>query len=231
MKILFTISLFLFANILYSQFDTTKYSQFGDSLFFSELKLVSNKTFQYDHHNMHSCWTWYSVIGTWKIKDTILILTDSKTWNEDDIKFDTAANDDNYVTIEVKNDKGKALKNIKVDYYFRYSSRDTTYLTDTNGKIKIMKRDLAKGKSQIQDNYVHFGIRYSNKRSSDISLSTTIDSIHNRIKITLLDNPKQAIVMRKTYYKILDDKLYFQKQLYLNNKNYLPKSWGNFERE
>ncbi|AEW00095.1 hypothetical protein A4D02_28825 [Niastella koreensis] len=99
----------LFKNSV-EQTDTLKFKQFGDSSEFSELNLNPDKTFAFHYYNTFSCWTWHSIYGTWKIKNNKIVFADTIYNEEDNIRFDTSANNKtNYILITVKNDHGKPL--------------------------------------------------------------------------------------------------------------------------
>lgn len=226
--IAFLLTLF---NITFGQTDTLKFKQFGDSIEFSEFKLNPNKTFIFHHYNMRSCWTWYSVAGTWKTDNNKIIFTDTIHWEEDIIRLDTSINNKtDYILITVKSDNGEPLKGIKVKYGLRWGNSNNSYVTDEKGEIKISKSFISKQKQKgDDDNSVEFAIHFSNKKSSECSMSTSFEASYNRVDITIVDNPKEELIIRTTTYRIDNNNIYFETQHFTGDKGYGIQNWGNFK--
>jgi len=217
-------------NCSFGQTDTIKLEQFGDSSEFSKLSLNPDKSFEFHHYNIQSCWTWYSVYGIWKTDNNEITFTDTLHWEEDLIDIDTSIdNKTDYVLLTVHNDIGEPLKGIKIRYSLNWSSSSDNHLTDENGQIKIWKDTIAKEKSKkYNTNDVQFAIYFSNKKHPECSVSTSFDPVYDKIEITIVDSPKEDLVIRTTIYKIDCDKIYFESQTYASDKGYEVQNWGNF---
>jgi hypothetical protein len=211
------------------QADTIKYKQFGDTLEFSELNLNPDNTFNFHHYNMRSCWTWYSVHGTWRVDKEKIIFTDTMHWEEENLKFDTSINHTDFVLIKIKNDKGTPLKGIEIKYNLLWADNPITYFSDQNGEIKISKTVLDKQKRKEFDNDVQFAIKYGNQKYSEISMSTSFEFWYDKIELTVVDNPKEEDIIRTTTYKIDCSKIFFESQKYTDDKGYMEMNWGNFK--
>jgi hypothetical protein len=228
LSIAFLLTLF---NITFGQTDTLKFKQFGDSIEFSELNLNSDKTFIFHHYNMRSCWTWYSVHGIWQADKEKIIFTDTLHWEEENLKFDTSVNHSDFVLIKIKNDKGTPLKNIEIKYNIMWAENPITYLSDQNGEIKISKTVLDKQKrKEFDNNNVQFAIKYGNQKYSEISMSTSFESLYDKIELTVVDKQKEEDIIRTTTYKIDGFNIFFESQKYTGDKGYLEMNWGNFKQ-
>ena len=227
--VLFLLTLF---KISFGQIDTLKFKQFGDGTEFSELNLNPDKTFAFHHYNFRSCWTWHSVYGTWSVDNNKIVFIDTIHWEEDSMRMDTSANNStDYIQLTVKNDNGKPLKGIKIQYTLRRTPSCDTYLTDENGQIKISKSVKAKQKHKSSDNSsVQFGIQFNNQKSPYCSISTSFEASYDKIDITIVDDPKEEVILRTTVYQIIGSEIYFESQKYSVDKGYWPRNWGNFRR-
>lgn len=215
---------------VFGQTDTIKYNQFGDTLEFSELNLNPDNTFDFHHYNVRSCWTWYSVHGTWQADKEKIIFTDTMHWEEENLKFDTSINHTDFVLIKIKNDKGIPLKDVEIKYNLLWADKPITYLSDKNGEIKISKIVLEKQKRKEFDNNVQFAIKYGNRKYSEISMSTSFEPWYDKIELTVVDKPKEEDIIRTTTYKIDCSNIFFVSQKYTGDKGYMEMNWGNFKQ-
>jgi len=229
MRLLTIIIFLILSDKVSGQADTIKYKQFGDTLEFSELNLNPDNTFNFHHYNMRSCWTWYSVHGTWRVDKEKIIFTDTMHWEEENLKFDTSINHTDFVLIKIKNDKGTPLKGIEIKYNLLWADNPITYFSDQNGEIKISKTVLDKQKRKEFDNDVQFAIKYGNQKYSEISMSTSFEFWYDKIELTVVDNPKEEDIIRTTTYKIDCSKIFFESQKYTDDKGYMEMNWGNFK--
>jgi hypothetical protein len=225
--IIFLLTLF---NSSFGQTDTIKFKQFGDSSEFSELNLIPNKTFEFHHYNMRSCHTWYSAYGEWKVDNKKLVFTDTIHWEEDILRIDTSTNNySDYVLLTVKNDHGRPLVGVKIRYVLMWANSNHTYVTDERGQIKIRKNLSAKQRQKgNSNNNVRFAISFSNKKSSEYSMSTSFATAYDKIDITIVENPKEELIIRRTTYRIDGNEMYFESQTYTGDKGYGVQNWGNF---
>ena len=230
-KLLTIIIFLILSDKVCGQADTVKYNQFGDTLEFSELNLNPDNTFNFHHYNIRSCWTWYSVHGTWQADKEKIIFTDTMHWEEENLKFDTSINHTDFVLIKVKNDKGIPLKGIEIKYNLFWADNPITYLSDQNGEIKISKTVLNKQKlKEFDKNNVQFAIKYGNQKYSEISMSTSFEFSYDKIELTIVDNPKDENIIRTTTYKIDCSNIFFESQKYTGDKGYMEMNWGNFKQ-
>ena len=232
MRTFFIIALILtFSYASFGQADTITYIQFGDSSEFSKLNLNPDHTFQFHHYNLRSCWTWYSVQGTWIADKEQIVFTDVIHWEEDMIRMDTSVdNKRDYVLLTVKSDLGKPLKGIKIKYNLHLTDYKNTYYTDENGQIKIKKEILNKQKQKGYDDNVELAIQFRNRKSSNCSMSAFFESHYDKIDITIVDSPKEEKIVRTTVYRIIGPEIYFESQKYSVEKGYWQETWGNFRR-
>jgi hypothetical protein len=219
------------SEISFGQGDTIKYKQFGDSQEFSELNLVSDNTFNFHHYNIRSCWTWYSVWGSWKKEKENIIFIDTVQWREENLRIDTSIQNTDFVLIRVKSDRGKPLKGIRIKYGNLWVDKPETYVTNKYGEIKVSKLSIYKQKSKDQGNNVQFLIDYWNRRNSKCSMSTSFESYYDFIQVTILEDPKEEDIVRTTTYKSDGSKIYFLSQQFSRDRGYWEKSWGNFLQE
>jgi hypothetical protein len=211
------------------------YKQYGDSTEFSELLLSNDSTFTYKHYE-ESCWGWYTVKGTWTQKEDSLLLIDTSITEDLTIDIDTVKNlNKHFFTVIIQDEKKRKLPDINVTYKAIRCDSSRSFITDSNGEIRIQDNFLAVDSSL--DSAWH-DIRNLTIDCTSFSYGTYVKNdfyIHKimyNLIVTIKDKPLFKKLQRVTSYKIIKDTLEWNCQKYLNEKtdeNDCGMFWGNFK--
>jgi hypothetical protein len=204
------------------QKDTIVYKQFGSRYNYNLIFLYPDNTFEFNHFS-GSCWSSYSLYGTWEAESNKIIFTDSLYWEEDALRIKKSVKHTNHVLITIKNDKGKPLEGIKISYY-SISSDEQDHITDKKGEIRIDKKKI----KNLYDDDINFSIWYSNRKQGECFMSTGFEARFDKISITIVENPKEEHFTRTTVYKADCSELHFESWHFSIDKEYFSRPWGNF---
>ena len=208
-----------------------KYEQFGDDQEHSGLSLNSDKTFRLNHYNNRSCWTWYTVDGTWREEKGKTIFTNILEWEEESILIDTMSNPKSpYIIIKVKTNLGQPVENFVIGYNHKCADSTKTYRTDIRGEIKISKKIFLKEPHYDCDTTKAFLEVNPGFESGNAAMNTSVAIKYNVISLIIVNNPKHENIIRQTVYKKEGKKLYFESQTNSVDKGFGVMNWGNFIR-
>ncbi|WP_165749646.1 hypothetical protein [Cellulophaga sp. Z1A5H] len=173
--------------------------QIENKLSYDTLELKKDGTYEYQSRG-DSCWTWSDIIGTWELKDRILILNHNYSYEEDVTKYiekkDSVSK--SFVIFEIKDIYGKPISEFEIKYW---CENDNTQIkkTDKKGIAKFDKCDLIKN----EDDTVGIGIKYL---TNGKETTETTSVYKNSDRVILSINSKPKTIDKKEKYRFSFDK-------------------------
>lgn len=164
------------------------------------LELKKDGTFEYQSRG-GSCWTWKDITGTWELKNRILILNHSYSYQEEATKFveEIMENLDNTVTFEVKDNFGKPIPDFELKYW---CDNNQINKTDINGVMKFNKCS----KIENDEETVSVGIKYLT-HGNETGQSSQVYKKSNHITLSINSEPKTIFKKEKYSFEYTNGKL------------------------
>ena len=198
MKTLFLTLIFCLFNL--TTFEITGKYQIESEMSYDTLELKKNGTYLYESRG-DSCWTWTDITGTWELKDGILTLNHTYSFEEDATQYveQIEENSDDSIIFEVKDNFDKPIADFELKYW---CANNHAKKTDKNGIVKFDKC------SQIESDgeTVSVGIEYS-INGNTYSESSQVYKKSNYIILTI-NSQSQTINKKEKYrFEYLNGKL------------------------
>ncbi len=220
-KILTLLFVFLSLNV-FGQNDTIKYEIMNKEKNYI-LFLYPDNAFQFNDVS-GSCRTWYSFDGIWKKENQKLILIDSIEVMEHELKISEKSNHTDFILINVKNEENKPLKGVFIS--FSPIEPNKKYKTNRKGQVEIQKsvlKNMFKNDADVE--------MYYHNKNIPAQILSYFKSNADQIDITDTENLKTKNIVRKTFFNIKNDEIYFDTQQYSYKVwNFWIDSWGNFKQ-
>jgi hypothetical protein len=213
---------------LFGQIKFGTYSQL-DSSIYADLKLDSDKKFDFYDTRDSSCWGWSHTGGNWELNKDTIIFSWQSTWteNSDSIISSRDLNNKN-VELTFLYDNGKPISNVKVSLSCLFDNNEKKYLTDAKGKVTIpQRRSLGSNKKMCpgSERMLWFDVKNSIiKLSSNTSLDYYADSLDNILTVVIKRDPKTTYKTETKKYLIKDNTL-----IDIDPKEFYNYNWGDFK--
>ena len=222
-----TIILLLFFQNLFGQVKFGTYTQL-DTTFYADLKLYSDKKFDFYDTRDGSCWVWTHYIGKWKLNKDTIIFSWQSIWTEssDSIISSLDSRNEN-LQLKFIYDDGKPIPNVKASLSCSFEN-NIYYYTDITGIVTIPKKTSESSDKRMcapYDRKLSYDIKNEViKLSSNTSLDYYADSLDNTFTIIIKKKPKSSTQTITKKYLLNGDAL-----LDIDRKEFFNYNWGDFK--
>jgi hypothetical protein len=199
------------------------YDIVGDNLVFAnrnriihQINISENGTFEFRSIPHVSCLTWSEFEGIWTQKKNTITFTDSFELQAPDMEFDYSTSENDFYEFTFNLDEQKTYSNkvIEISYVYDYDSElkdvDSTYSTDTNGKVKI-EFNKVKNREKLTAFKISTKIQNGEKRQNYFTLNDFVNekkyNLPNRIYVNVVSSPFKETIVRTTTARITDEKM------------------------
>lgn len=167
---------------------------------YDTLELKKNGTYKYLSRG-GSCWTWSDILGTWEVQNEMLILMHEYKYTEDATEFIEVVdeNPNQKVKINIIDNLGKPITNFEVKYSTAYDQLQID-TTNNNGIVVFKKNNFEYSESD----FASIRIKYL-ENGNEISESTSVQWLSDRITISINNNPKTIEKKEKYYFQLKKD--------------------------